>query len=144
MGQAFGRKLAALAMAASIAGCGKPAALSIENAWVRLPAVPGRPAAAYFTLQGGAADATLVRVETTAARSTGMHRSSAAGMRPLASVAVPAEATVAFAPGEQHVMLFDPDPRLSPGGTAPLVLSFADGRRLSTTARLVGPGDPAP
>lgn len=109
---------------------------------MRLNAVAGRPAAAYFTLHGGAADATLVRVGTPVALRAELHESMAGGMRPLASVALKAGATVAFAPGGRHVMLFDVDPRLTAGATAPLVLGFADGRRLETTATVVGAADP--
>ena len=68
----------------------------------------------------------------------------AGGMRPLASVPVPAGGEIGFTPGGRHVMLFDLDPRLAPGRTAPLVLAFADGRALTATARIVGPADPEP
>ena len=132
--------LAALALA----GCGKPAALSVDGAWVRLPAVPGRPAAAYFTLHGGAADATLIAVRTDAARRAELHESSANGMRPIGAVNVPAGAEVRFAPGNRHVMLFDVDPRLAPAQAAALRLGFADGRALIAQARVVAAADAPP
>ena len=135
--------LAALALPVMLAACGKPAALAVDGAWIRLPAVPGRPGAAYFTLHGGAADETLIAVASPRARRAELHESMANGMRPTASVPLPAGGIVAFAPGGRHVMLFDLDPRLPPGSSAPLTLRFADGRTLGTTARVVGAADPA-
>lgn len=138
------RNVTFLVVALMLAGCGKPAAMSVDGAWVRLPAVPGRPGAAYFTLHGGATDATLVAVATPRARRAELHESMANGMRPVVSVALPATGIVAFAPGGRHVMLFDLDSRLPPGGSAQLTLRFADGRTLGTTATVVGAADPMP
>ena len=133
-----------LAALLSLAGCGKPTALAVDGGWVRLPAVPGRPGAAYFALHGGAADATLIAVATPEARHAELHESMAGGMKGLPAVSVAAGASVTFAPGGRHVMLFDLDPKLAPGGTVKLTLSFADGRRLTTDAAIVGAADPAP
>lgn len=133
-----------MALALMLAGCGKPAAVSVDGAWIRLPAVPGRPGAAYFTLHGGPADATLIAVASPRARKAELHESMANGMRPVAGVVLPAGGIASFAPGGRHVMLFDLDPRLPPGSSAPLTLSFADGRTLGTTATVVGAADAAP
>lgn len=138
----------AAALAGGLAGCGQPAALSVDGAWVRLAAVPGRPAAAYFTLHGGATDATLVAVRAPMAKRSELHESMGAGgmatMTPLGQLAVPARATVAFAPGGRHVMLFDIASGVKPGGTMGLGFAFADGRTLEGTARVLAAGDPAP
>jgi periplasmic copper chaperone A len=128
----------------TLAGCGKPAALAVDAAWVRLPAVPGRPAAAYFTLHGGPADATLIAVATPGAARAELHESMANGMRRAASVPLAAAGSVSFTPGDRHVMLFDVNPRLKPGASVPLTLSFADGRTLTASAKVVGAADPAP
>lgn len=133
-----------MVLALALAGCGKPAAVSVDGAWIRLPAVPGRPGAAYFTLHSGAADATLIAVASSRARKAELHESMANGMRAVASVVLPAGGIASFAPGGRHVMLFDLDPRLPPGSSAPLTLRFADGRTLGTTATVVGAADPAP
>ncbi|MEG8056594.1 hypothetical protein QP150_07360 [Sphingomonas sp. 22L2VL55-3] len=45
----FGLGVAAMALAS----CSPPKELSVDGAWVRLGAVTGRPAAAYFTVHGG-------------------------------------------------------------------------------------------
>ena len=130
--------------ALAMAGCAKPAALSVDGAWVRLPAVPGRPAAAYFTLHGGAADATLVAVRTRSASRGELHESMARGMRAIGSAVVPAATDIAFAPGGRHVMLFDVDPHVTPGKPLMLYLVFADGRTLPAEARTIAAGDPPP
>ena len=131
-----------------LAGCGQPAAPSVDGGWVRLAAVPGRPAAAYFTLHGGTRATTLVAVRAALARRGELHQSMNAGgmasMKPLARVAVPAGARVIFAPGGRHVMLFDVDPGAAAGGTTTLTLVFADGRTVATSAQVRAAGDPAP
>lgn len=138
-------RLAAVGVALlALAGCGQPAALAVDGGWVRLPAVPGRPAAAYFHIKGGAKDSTLVSVGSPAARAAEMHESMAGGMKGIANVPVPAHGDLDFAPGGRHVMLFDVDPKLTAGKTMPLALRFADGRSLTTSARVVAAGDPAP
>ncbi|MEI9849612.1 MAG: copper chaperone PCu(A)C [Sphingomonas sp.] len=140
--------IAALALAT---GCrpARPAETAVEKAWVRLPAVPGNPGAAYFTIRGGSAPATLLKVSAPFATRTELHESikgheGMMSMAPLRQVAVPAGAAVGFAPGGKHVMLFDIGPGVQPGTRVPLGLAFADGRTIETEARVVGAGDPAP
>jgi len=142
-------QLAGLALALATTACGKGHERGANDAWIRLPAVAGRPAAAYFTLHGGATPATLLAVSTPAAKRTELHESMAghAGMMrmtPLARVDVPADGTVTFAPAGRHVMLFDVSPDVKPGGSAVLTFTFADGPTLKTTARVLGPADPDP
>jgi copper(I)-binding protein len=136
----------------------------VQKAWVRLPAVPGRPAAGYLTLVGGTRDATLVTVTTPAAARTELHESmkmdapapgapdhagheamagmsGATTMRPVKALPLPAAQTVKLAPGGLHLMLFDVDAKVTPGGTVPLRLEFADGRTVETQAKAVAAGD---
>ena len=146
-----------------LAACkGHDAAPTVTAAWVRLPAVTGQPAAAYFTLHGGGSDATLVKVESTLAQRADMHQSmtgtgmanmpgmsisgahAMAGMAPLDHVAVPAGGTVAFAPGGAHVMLYGLDKVVAPGTAVPLRFGFADGRTAEAEAKTVAAGDGAP
>ena len=126
----------------------QPAQPSAANAWIRLPAVTGRPAAAYFDLAAGRAPLTLLSVKTPAAIRSELHESMAAGamtsMKPLAQVDVPANGAVQFAPGGKHVMLFDVAPTLRAGDTAKLTLAFADGKTLETQAKVLAAGDAAP
>lgn len=129
--------------------CAGPPDLSVDDAWVRLPAVPGRPGAAYFTVHGGPRERTLIAVSADYALRAEMHESMGAdhgmsGMRAIGPVPVPAGEEVQFAPGGRHVMLFGIDARAKPGMTTLLTLTFRDGSRVFRKARLVGAGDAAP
>ena len=151
------RPLLPLAAAALLTGCLAPAEISVDDAWVRLAAVKGNPAAAYFTVHGGPADATIIDVTSDVTLRSEMHESMGSGapstgsgagmasMKPLASVQVPANAEVVFKPGGRHVMLFGMNPGIVPGGRPVLLtLTFGDGHRLSRKAIVIGAGDPEP
>lgn len=139
---------ALLAAAVPLAGCHHAPELTASDAWVRLPAVKGRPAAAYFTIHGGGKPVTLIAVSSDLAVRTEMHRSMTAGgmatMAPLAAVAVPAGTDVAFAPGGRHAMLFGVNPAVKPGDSMTLTFTFADGDRIPLSTPVVGAGGPAP
>ncbi len=140
----------AMGMAAMLAGCSAAAdAPAASDAWVRLAAVPGRPAAAYFTLHGGKADTMLVAVEAAGVPRVELHESRmAAGdmmtMDATPSVPLPAGAAVSFAPGGRHAMLFGVPARVTPGATMALTFRFADGSAAAAEARVVGAGDAGP
>ena len=138
-----------VAAALLLAGCQQaPDETRVEGAWVRLPAVAGRPGAAYFTIHGGAKGDTLLTVSSPAAARAELHETvDNAGMKsmqPVRDLPVPARGTLAFAPGGRHVMLFDLKPAIKPGDAVPLALAFASGRTVTAQARVVGAGDPAP
>lgn len=145
-----GMKAAAIAlMTATIAGCNGPSRVTVDDAWIRLPAVPGRPGAAYFTLHGGPSDATLIDASADIAIRAEIHESmTGAGgmtaMKPLTSAPVPARQDVAFAPGGRHVMLFDINPKAKAGRIYNLTLSFANGARIYVPAMAVAAAAPAP
>ena len=141
--------------ALTVTGCSRPKELFVDGGWVRLPGVPGQPAAAYFTVHGGAADATLIDVSTDVAIRSEMHETmkemapgngagSMTSMKPMASVAIPARSVDRFAPAGRHVMLFGLDPSVKRGGALTLTFTFANGERIQQTAPVVGAGDPPP
>lgn len=138
----------ALGAAMTLGGCEQPRQIFISDGFVRLAAVPGRPAAAYFTLHGGAAPATLISVRTPVAIKAEMHQSMQTGamasMKPIARIALPAGGKVQFAPAGRHVMLFDVNPGIKPGRAVPLIFTFADGLRIQYDAPVIAAGDPAP
>ncbi len=144
------RRLMMAALILAAAGCSAQAAAPVaDDAYVRLAAVPGRPAAGYFALRGGAKDMTLVRVEAPGVSRAEMHgsRMTASGMvtmESLATVPVPAKTDVAFAPGGRHVMLFDLPQTVRPGSLVPLTLRFADGATAQVEAKVIAAGDVAP
>ncbi len=143
------RLLATFALSAAVlAGCSQEKQLMVSDAWVRLPAVPGRPAAGYFTVHGGPADTTLISVAADAAVRTEMHEMKMANgamtMGAVRQVRVPAASTVRFAPGGLHVMLFDVNPAVKPGGRLNFTFTFADNSRIQLPATVIAAGDPAP
>ncbi|WP_349676232.1 copper chaperone PCu(A)C [Sphingomonas sp. UBA978] len=142
-------RMTAAALPMGLAACSGPERVAVDDAWIRLPAVPGRPGAAYFTLEGGPSNATLINVSADIAIRAEIHESMTGaggmtGMKPLASVAVPAKTDTAFAPGGRHVMLFDINPKAKAGRIYNLTLNFANGARIYAPAMAVGAADPAP
>ena len=142
------RLLGLLATVLLLAGCGK-SELRIDPGYIRLSAVAGQPAVAYFTIHGGATDATLINVSSERAIRTEMHQSMSgpggmSSMRPLASVAVPANTAVKFEPGGRHAMLFGLGAAVAPGDRIQLLLTFGDGSRFETFPPVIAAGAPAP
>lgn len=134
---------------AALAGCAPEKQLYVDDAWVRLPAVAGRPAAAYFTVHGGPTDSTLVAVTGNTAIRSEMHETRRAAngamtMAPISAVPIPALKDVPFTPGGKHVMLFNVNPVVKPGGAMTLTFTFADATRIEYNAKVVAAGDPAP
>ncbi|HEU0066359.1 MAG TPA: copper chaperone PCu(A)C [Sphingomonas sp.] len=144
-----GSRISAAVVLALLAGCSAAPELSVDNAWVRLSAVKGAPAAAYFTIHGGPVDTTVIAVTSDVSIKSEMHESMQSGtmmtMAPLDKVRVPANTDVVFAPGGRHVMLFQMNPGIVPRGRPVLLtLTFADGNRISRKANVIGAGDAAP
>lgn len=141
-------RMAVMVAALSLAGCQRGP--TVTDAWVRLPAVPGRPAAGYATVRGDASsDRVLVGVSSPVAERAELHESMAGdggtmAMQPLGKVKLAQGETMTFAPGGKHVMLFGLSPDLRAGGTVPITFGFADGTKVTVDARLVGAGDRAP
>jgi periplasmic copper chaperone A len=141
----------ALVALVALAGCHQEPRLSADHAWVRLPAVAGNPGAGYLTIHGGPQPERLLAVESQAAGSTELHASmkmgqggGMTGMERLDGLDVPANGTVTFAPGGNHVMMFGLGSGLKPGGTIPLSVRFEKGQPLTIEAKIVGAGDAAP
>jgi copper(I)-binding protein len=135
---------AAFAAAVALTGCNAPNsdnnAVRVEEAIVTLPAVAGRPGAAYFTMTAPGAGVRLQRVESASAGRAELHE---AGMRPVAEVPLPAGEAVRFAPGGRHVMLFELDPALRPGARIALTFTFtfAGAEPVTAEADVRAPGD---
>ena len=131
---------------AVLAGC-QQAELGVDGAWVRLPAVAGRPGAAYFTVTGGAQATSLVAVSSPAAIRAEIHEMKHEGammtMAPVKDVAIAAGERIEFKSGGKHVMLYDLSPSVRAGGTIPLRLSVADGKTIEVNAAVRAPGDAA-
>lgn len=128
----------------TLAACSTEPQAPVTDAKVRLPAVSGRPGAAYFTLHGGGKGRTLVSVSSSQAGRAEMHDMSMSGgmmrMAPITSgLPVPKGEQVRFEPGGKHVMLFSMQSGLKPGDRISLSFTFADGE----TARVEAPAEAA-
>ncbi len=103
--------------------------ITIEDPWIQLPVVTGRPGAAYFTFQVEGAPDKLLSVTTPVAERTAMHETRVEGgvtrMGPVEDLGVQEGEPVGFAPGQKHVMLFGLDPAVKAGASAPLTFTFA-------------------
>lgn len=126
--------------------------IAVENAWVRLPPLPDRPGAAYFTLRNNGPATVLTGVQSPGVQRVELHDSQVSDssmggmmhMMPVTEVAIPEGGSVAFQPSGKHAMLFGVDPKLKAGGTLPLAFVFRDGQKVDAQAKLVAVGDPAP
>lgn len=89
---------------------GEPA---ISDAWLRPPAVAGRPGALYFTLSNPGPATAIVAVKAPIAGRAELHAHEMAGgimrMRKVERVEVAAGGQVQFQPHGYHVMLFNLD-----------------------------------
>lgn len=126
-----------------------PKAAGVDHAWVRLPAVAGRPGAAYFTLHGGATEDRVMSVASPQAVKAEMHDMTMAGgvMKMQAiegGLALPAKGEVAFAPSGKHVMLFDISPKATPGTKMTLTFTLSSGQKLETEADVIAAGGEEP
>ena len=115
---------------------------------VRLPAVDGRPAAAYFTLNGGEAGDTLLAIDSQRVANIELHETimedGAMRMRPVMSVDMPAGEATEFVPGGKHAMLFGIDSEITPGTSLTLNFRFDSGRDVTVDAVTIAAGDSPP
>ncbi|MDE2563705.1 MAG: copper chaperone PCu(A)C [Sphingomonadales bacterium] len=127
-------------------GPAAPEGVSVSGATVKLPAVAGRPGAAYFTItQNGGSAHKLAAVHVDGVGRAEMHETVMAGgvskMQPVKDVAVEPGKPLVFKPGGYHVMLFDVDASLKAGGTTELTVIFDNGDKASTPAKIAGAAD---
>jgi copper(I)-binding protein len=118
----------------------------VTDAWVRLAAVEGNPAGGYFTLHGGDTDNQLLDVTSPKVASIELHESRMEnGMMQMAhldkGLAVPAKATLSFAPGGMHAMLFGIAPEVKPGSKILLTFRYAKGDPVNVEALVKAPGE---
>lgn len=135
--------------AVALAACQPKAQdISVDGAWVRLPPVADRPAAAYFVVHGGAKADRLIAVESASASRVELHESGMADgmmtMRQIDGVDIPAGGEAKFKSGGNHVMLFGVAADVKPGGQMPLTLRFASGKAIEVSASTQAAGDAEP
>jgi hypothetical protein len=148
------------AFALSLSGCGQPAdetsptpaatidsapenapGITVTDAVVRLPAAPGRPGVAYFTVsQGSGAPRSIAAAYIEGVERAEMHETVAEGsvskMQPVKAVPIESGKSVQFKAGGLHVMLFDVADTLKAGGTTEITLTLDNGDKVSAPARI--------
>ena len=123
-----------------------PTGLAVTDARLVLPAVSGNPGAVYFNLANeGERNVAVRSASVEGASNAQMHDtmewSGEMTMGEMGPMTVEAGDTVAFEPGGMHVMAFDLDPSLEPGGTTAMTLTVAGGKTVTADVQIVAAGD---
>jgi copper(I)-binding protein len=118
--------------------------VTVEEAWIRLPAAPSLPAAGYFLATSAAPGEEIVSVTSSAAK-VEMHETMAQGgmsmMRPLSRATFGEEDRLGFKPGGKHLMLFGLNPKLRPGDKIQLSFRFKSAPPVTVEADVKALGD---
>lgn len=144
------RLLAALIATSFLLNCryvpAEPA-VTVENAVVTVPAVPGGPGAGYFTITTNNDPTSLISVTSPSVRSIELHETREEGGRTEMRELAPGNTTfhpgkpLRFAPGGKHAMLMGVDPAIRPGGKIRLVFDIQPIREpVIVEAEVRGPG----
>ena len=140
--------LATAVIAASLTACNRAPPepqVTVQHVVVTLPAVPGRPGAAYFKLRTNISPTNLIGLTSPLVQRIELHESAGGGaasrMRPLDETRFPARGILAFEPGGKHAMLFGIDPSVKPGGTIPLTFTFDPAPAATVEAEVRAAGD---
>lgn len=141
------KKLVPLLAAALLFGCSQTPSeprVAVEEAVVTLPAVPGRPGAAYFLLRSNRDDVRLTGITSPRIGRIELHESmtsgNMSGMRAIENVALEADTPLRFEPGGRHAMLYDIDPAVAIGQRIALNLAFDGAPPATVEAEVRGPG----
>jgi periplasmic copper chaperone A len=144
--------LAAAAFAAlTLAACGEAQGerqiLRVVSGHVAMPATPDRPAAGYFTVEGGSAPVELVAVTADLAQRVEMHETvkedGMTAMRELKSAAVPVQGKLEFKPGGNHLMIWNINGAAVRAGRLPMVFIFSNNERIMFDLKIKTPEEAA-
>ena len=132
-------RFAAAALAATLlTGCGGDVGdrqvLRVASGHIMAPATPDRPAAGYFTIEGGSAPVDLVAVTTNFAQRTEMHQTvkenGMTAMKELLRAPVPVQGKLEFKPGANHLMIWNINGEALRAGKLPMVFIFSNNDRI--------------
>ncbi len=118
--------------------------VKVEHVAVTLPAVPGRPGAAYFTLRTNTNPTNLIGVTSPLVQRIELHQSTDEGMSKITStedLTFSGNGRLEFEPGGKHAMLFGISKSLKPGDKIPLTFSFDPVPAITVDAEVRAPGD---
>ena len=117
----------------------------VEDAVVTLPAVPGRPGAAYFELRANRTPTNLVSLTSPLIRKIELHesrtRNGKTSMAPIDNTAFPGNGVMEFKPGGKHAMLTGIDKSVKVGSKIPITFTFDPAPAVTVEAEVRGPGD---
>jgi copper(I)-binding protein len=129
--------IALLALSALTAARADDISLMASKAWSRPTASAAMAGVIYVTVTDSGAPTRLLNVSTPIAAQAEMHQSLEQNgmmeMLPVKSLPIAPGSPIAFSPGGYHIMLTGLSQPLSAGQTFPLTLTFADGRRITTS-----------
>jgi copper(I)-binding protein len=115
--------------------------LRFEGGRLVLPVLKGSPGAAYFMLDNSSgATAVLAAISIDGAGKADMHQTADDKMTSVDRVEIAPGTSITFEPGKLHVMVFDLQDKLRPGGTTQMTLTFADGDKLSAPLKIEAAG----
>ncbi len=123
--------------AASSAPEGKPG-VTVKDARLVLPAVPGNPGAVYFAVENQSKD--VVGIVAVAVQGTGKTELHTGDMKVFDHATADPRTTLTFEPGQAHVMVFDVGTGLKAGAETELTVTFTDGDKISVPARIEAMG----
>lgn len=132
-------RFAAAALAVTLlTGCGGDVGdrqvLRVASGHIMAPATPDRPAAGYFTIEGGSAPVDLVAVTTNFAQRTEMHQTvkenGMTAMKELLRAPVPVQGKLEFKPGANHLMIWNINGAALRAGKLPMVFIFSNNDRI--------------
>lgn len=141
----IGRLFAAapLLILAACQGAPQQPAVTVTDAVVTVPAVPGGPGAGYFILRGAGGGGTLQAMASPRVERIELHETrSEGGMSRMAAIGQVAvgNGEVRFEPGGKHAMLFGVDPALKVGDRLTLTFTFEGAPAVTVEADVRGPG----
>jgi hypothetical protein len=135
------------AAATALWGCNRAPAeprVTAEDVVLTLPAISGRPGAAYFKLRTNRSPTTLVSVTSPLVQRIEFHHTMSKGMSKITSpedLSFSGSGRLEFEPGDKHAMLFGISKSVKPGDRIPLTFTFDPVPALTVEAEVRAPGD---
>ncbi len=119
-----------------------PDGISVTNARLMLPAVPGNPGAVYFDVANTGDSGRMIRAASVVgAGSSMMHTTVDGNMQETLQIMVAPGETVKFEPGGNHIMAMNLADTVTAGSQAEVTLTFVGGDAISFPADVRAAGD---
>jgi copper(I)-binding protein len=106
--------------------------MAVAKGRLILPAVAGNPGAAYFNIfNGNDVEVSVVAAAIEGAGKAEMYDTKGMSTGKIDALSIKPTWTERFNPGWRQVTAFDLDPKLAPGDETLMMLTFADGDKMS-------------